>query len=319
MATSYQIASDLTEKQIEADVSAYFGRLSPFFGQSLRLLDINEQLTGADKLHKTKGIAFYFQFKAPIGLKSVAAQKLPVAPRKNESKLMGIRRFRHTQGLLDSPYSICFNLHDNKPSALNQLQHNVLFAHERPPFSRAMYICPTVLHDEEYVRQMQLPWWRRPFARPFYRHEARQLAVGMLCHELSSAPFLRAHATIVPHALVASADHYYSFSKHATDYAFHSPIVVDDGDPLRLSDFLSKQVDRIYSNIDSVPQLAELVKIISAATRENLPDTQLGEPEPGNEVAWLQAYGQQIKKVYGIRQVIALVDDRLDTEYWRGF
>ncbi|HEY3431394.1 MAG TPA: hypothetical protein VGK09_02490 [Rhodocyclaceae bacterium] len=319
MVTNYQIESDLTEKQIEADVSNYFGRLSPFFGQSLRLLDINEQLTGADKLHKTRGIAFYFQFKAPIGLKSVAAQKLPVVPRKNESKLMGIRRFRYSNKLQDSPYSICFGLHDNEPPTVNQLQHNVLFAHENPPVSRAMYICPTVLLEDEYVQQMHLPWWRRPLAHPFYRHEARQLMVGAICHELSRAPFLRAHATVIPHASVTSADHYYSFSKHATDYAFHSPMVFGDDVPRRLSDFLSKQVEGIYSNIDSVPRLTDLVKRISAAARDYLPNAQVGALEPGNEIALLQAYGQQIKRMYGIRQVIALVDDRLNMEDWRGF
>jgi hypothetical protein len=310
MVTSYQIESDLTEKQIEADVSNYFGRLSPFFGQSLRLIDINEQLTGADKQHKTKGVVYYFQFKAPIGLKSVADQKLPVAARKNESNLMGIRRFRHSNKLEDQPYSVCFGLHDNKPLTISQLQHNVLFAHESPPFTRALYICPTVLNEVEYAQKMQMPWWRRPFASPFYDHEERTIAIGAVCHDLSAAPFLRAHATIIPHATVTSADHHYSFSKHATDYAFHSPLIVDDGDPRRLSDFMAKQVGDIYSNLDSVPRLEEVAKRISDNVQLYLPNTQIGKPELGNEITWLQDYGREIKKAYGIRQIIASVDDR---------
>lgn len=313
--TNYQLESNLTENQIEADVATYFGRLSPFFGQSLRLLNINEQATGADKLHKTRGIAYYFQFKAPIGLKSAASLKLPITARKNESKLMGIRRFRHSERLEESPYSICFGLHDNKPPTVNQLQHNVLFAHEKPPFSRAMYVCPTELSEKSYVDEMQLPWWRRPFARPFHRDEARQLIVGQACHALSTAPFLRAHATVIPHALVTSADHYYSFSKHATDYAFHSPMVVDNGDPRRLSDFLSKQVEGIFADDESTALLGDLVKQIYTGERENILGIQLDLPELGNEITWLQSYGKEIKRKYGIRQIIALVDNR-DFNNW---
>lgn len=312
MATSYQIISDLAEKQIEADVANYFGRLSPFFGKSLRVLNVNEQVTGADKQYKTKGIAYYFQFKAPIGLKSAASSKIPAKPRKNESKMMGIRRFRSANGLLDHPYSICFALHDNEPPTPNLLQHNVLFAHEFPPFSRAMYVCPTVLTEDEYVEEMHVPWWRRPFSRPFYRYEERALRVAGLCQSLSAAPFLRAHATIVPHATVASADHYYSFSRFATDYAFHSPMAIGDGDPNRLSDVLSKQIESIYSDPDSVPRLDDLANRMYSMARENRLDISVDPPGQQNAIAWLQDYGRKIKSLYGLRQVILMFDDRLD-------
>lgn len=318
MVPSYQLESNLAEKQIEADVATYFGRLSPFFGKSLRVLNVNEQITGADKQHKTKGIAYYFQFKAPIGLRSAASLKIPVKPRKNESKLMDIRRFRNLNGLLDEPYSVCFALHDNEPTTPNLLQHNVLFAHEIPPFSRAMYVCPTVLSEEEYVETMHVPWWRRPFSRPFYRHEERMLRVASISQNLSAAPFLRAHATIVPHASVASASHCYSFSKYATDYAFHSPMVIDEGDPGRLSDVLSKQVESIYSDLESVPRLDDLARRIYAVARESNLDIQIDEPVQGDAISWLQDYGRRIKRAYGLRQIILLVDERLDNDEWLG-
>jgi len=40
----------LTEKQMEADIAQYFARHS--FDSSTRLLDVDEQQTGADKLYQ---------------------------------------------------------------------------------------------------------------------------------------------------------------------------------------------------------------------------------------------------------------------------
>ena len=71
---NYQIKSNLSEKQIEADIASYFGwisRNSPF-----RLLDIDEQLTGSDKKFYNSGFSFFMQFKVSNGLEPIS--KVPL-------------------------------------------------------------------------------------------------------------------------------------------------------------------------------------------------------------------------------------------------
>ncbi|MHB8250414.1 hypothetical protein [Acidithiobacillus sp.] len=305
---SYKIPSDLAEKQIEADVASYFGYMSPLFGKRLRLLDVNEQITGADKKYYRNGVAYYFQFKKPIGLRSTDDLKLPVAKRKNESKMMEIRRFRHSNKLDQAPYSICFPLHGDASTPNNQLQHNVLYGYEKPPYSRAMYICPMALSSEEYERAMLESIWRRWRGDPFLHH-AGQTVFGLgAAPAIFTAPFLRGHATVVPHTVVSTPDHYYSFSKHATDIAFHSPELITKG-PTRLSDFLGGEFLRMFREPETMVSIEDLARKLYEHSRSWTQDriTQLDDIDP---LEWIQLHGTLLRKQFGIRQVIALADQQ---------
>lgn len=306
MTTEYQIPSDLSEKQIEADVSGYFGYMSPLFGRRLRLLDINEQMTGADKYHYRHGVSYFFQFKKPIGLKSSSDLRLPTVKRKNESKLMEIRRFRVVNKLDQSPYSICFPLHGDATTPVNELQHNVLHGYEKPPYSRAMYICPTILSATEYENVLSAPLWRRWLGNPFDGYRRQAVAGLAAASELFSAPFLRGHATVVPHTTVSSHDHYYSFSKHATDIAFHSPEIVDQG-PARLSDFLHAETKRLFNNFESAVSIEELVQHANENSRGWAGD-RLPSPDGMDPFDWMQLHGKLLRKLYGVWQYTFLVD-----------
>lgn len=313
MTANYQIPSDLSEKQVEADIAGYFGYMSPLFGRRLRLLDVNEQLTGADKKHYRHGVAYFFQFKKPIGLKSTSALRLPSVKRKNESKLMEIRRFRDAHGLDQSPYTICFPLHGDAATPINELQHNVLHGYEKPPHSRAMYICPTTLSISEYEKSLSVPVWRRWIGDPFRYHHRQSVAGLAAASELFSAPFLRGHATVVPHTTVTTHDHYYSFSKHATDVAFHSPELVEQG-PARLSDFFHSEIQRLFRDAEAAVPIEELARQVNEYSRKWIGD-RLPRPDQGDSIEWMQLHGKLLMKQFGVRQYIFLADqERLESD-----
>jgi hypothetical protein len=51
---SFKLDSELSEMQIEADIATYFGWISPIGNSApFRLLDIDEQITGADNSRYT--------------------------------------------------------------------------------------------------------------------------------------------------------------------------------------------------------------------------------------------------------------------------
>lgn len=302
MATNYQEPSDLSEKQIEADVASFFGYMSPFFGKRLRLIDVNEQLTGADKATYTKGRVYYFQFKKPIGLLSATSMKIPLMPRKNESKLMKIRRFRELHALGDFPHSICFPLHGDKTTPINELQHNVLFEYEKPELSRAMYICPTVLKIEDYEKALSRPFWTRIWGSP-YSESRRQTVYGLAaCSEVWRCPFLRGHVTVVPHTKVTSPDHYYSFTKNGTDIAFHSPEIVAGG-PERLSDFLHEELRQFITNFEELPTLFDVASAVFKISQPIL-GGETEAPNGENYLEWLQSHGRVLLEKHSIRQFI---------------
>ncbi len=106
MNASYQILSELSEKQMEADVAHYPGWIGRAF-DTYRLRDINEQVTGADKKLDWRGVAYFLQFKKSLGLKQAFAD---FKPAKNEAAEQRIRRFRYLEDLDQSPHSLCFKL-----------------------------------------------------------------------------------------------------------------------------------------------------------------------------------------------------------------
>jgi len=147
MTRKFTIKCQMSENQIESDVSRYFGFLNAFLGTTRRLMAGNETKTGSDKTISHRGKIFYVQYKSPTGLQSV--HSVPLTKSKDTDDLQAVRRFRHENKLRDEPYSLCFPLRKpSKPS--NPLQHNVLLGYEQPPATRAFYLAPTMLYQSEY-------------------------------------------------------------------------------------------------------------------------------------------------------------------------
>lgn len=146
----YQIPSNFSEKQIEADVAAFFGMCDAGHKElPFRLLDIDEQIYGADKKFDN-AIPIFMQFKKSTGLHS--PQIYPVSKRKGRSRLEEIREWRETQGF-DEIRSLYFKIHDKAKTATDY-QHNVLFSYENPPSTRGIYVAPLSLDSKEYFEQL---------------------------------------------------------------------------------------------------------------------------------------------------------------------
>ena len=308
---SYVIKCEFLEDQVEKDVSNYLGLISRLWGPRLRLLQVDEQLTGADALFNWRARAFYLQFKVPIGLESTTTTPLPKTPRLNESKLQDIRRFRADQSLVDSPHSLCFQLRRMAKTA-TELQHNILFRHEQPPHSRAAYVCPTALTKNEYEWAMTPNLLYRLLDTPFQFQSARINVFGAI-QSIQESPMLRGHAVIVPHSAVTDFNHYYSFSQVGSSVAFHSQPTVVRSEALRLSDFISASlIDWLDSGPEGFLPYKVLAKEIRAAARAVGDDKQTEQMDDENPQAWLGRYGRELQWQYGIRQIIALFRDGED-------
>ncbi|GMU10065.1 hypothetical protein [Corallococcus caeni] len=302
--SSYKIESEFLEDQVEKDVANYLGYISRLFGPRFRLLQVDEAITGADGQFNWSGKAFYLQFKKPTGLKNPAVAAIPNVPRKNESELQNIRRFRQAQSLADSPYSLCFELR-RKAKTATEFQHNVLLSYENPPASRALYVCPTAFTRADYEQAIGGGFLWRFFGRFFeapFTFADYEIVSNHVRHQVQSAPFLRGHAAIVPHTKVTTADHWYSFSIHGSDIAFHSPEVVRRG-VSRLSDFISEEIAAART-FDSLLPLDRLVASLREKANRWAGDTLANEEEG---LDWLQAHGRMLRQQHGIRQMVVLV------------
>jgi hypothetical protein len=146
--TKYQIKSNLSEKQLEADVASYFGWISE--SAPFRLLDIDERVTGADKKYFDSGFAFFMQFKVSSGLEP--ASKILLSNRRNRSKLEDVREFRRKNELDDDP-TLYFELR-KKAKTASEYQHNILMGYANKPFSQAFYVAPLHLDKTDYFNSL---------------------------------------------------------------------------------------------------------------------------------------------------------------------
>ncbi len=298
----YQIKSNLSEKQIEADVAMYLGWCSR--GLPFRLLDIDEQITGADKKFDAV-VPIYVQFKKTNGLRpSTDATK---TRRKGESKLQKVRRYRKLHHLSDDP-TLYFGLRAKAPTAPD-FQHNILLAHNRPGISHAIYVAPLCLDKLENsallcsgARYLNEPWtWRQ-----WELHEAHPSTSWLSRYDFQ--PYLRNHISITPHERVADHRHYYGFSEAGDEVSWHSPETLDGGNS-RLSDFLTSRVkDLLFDEEPNTPSdvLAYLkeMEFFDGLDR----DVDLAGETP---IEQLQSYGRWLNKNAEIRQFL-LCGDRND-------
>lgn len=247
--TKYQIKSNLSERQIEADVASYFGWCSK--DMPFRLLDTDELKTGADKEYKSIwGCLIYIQFKKSEGLKSVS--EIQLSNRKDRSKLQDIREFRYQHGLDDNP-TLYFKLRDKAKTA-SDFQHNILKKHHKPPYSYAIYVAPLILDKNEYYNALfnSCHLYDRYLLDPFNWRIIDNYGIQVIRH----IPFLKNHVSIIPHEIVTNSNHYYAYSQTGTDISWHSPSILEY-EPRRLSDFIYKLFsDKQNEEMSSIANIA---------------------------------------------------------------
>lgn len=293
----YFIKTNLSEKQIEADVAAFFGWCTPKGMTPFRLLDVDELSTGADKKYKG-AIAIYMQFKKSEGLQSV--RNVMPSTRQNRSPLEAIREFRHQNDLGDEP-TLFFQLREKAKTAAD-LQHNVLLSYEKPDHSRAIYVAPLLLDSNAYNDRLFDSSCRYMYDPFFWKYSG--IHIEDWSRHLRTVPFLRAHVSIPPHERVKSHKHYYAYSESGCDISWHSPSIVDEG-PSRLSDFIAELLRTAFENQDSMLSLNDL------ATKIRLIGVNWGFSSKANwndlnPIQILIDHGQWLQKEYGIRQFLLL-------------
>lgn len=282
---------NLSEKQIEADVSGYFGWIS--IGTPLRLLDIDEQLTGADKVFYNAGFAFYMQFKVSNGLAST--DEIPVSSRKNRSPLESIREFRKENSLGDDP-TLYFGLRALAKNA-SDFQHNILFGYARRQCSQAFYVAPLYLDKTKYSKCLFNTVDR--FSGHPFNYKGYRLIHRDLVSRIFYAPFLKGHVSIIPHERVSTHNHYYSFSGTGGDIGWHSPKIVSKN-PSRLSDLLSKEIENCifhnkFSDVHELPRFLD----IGSDSRTNVPK---------DPIERIQHFGKKLYAQHGIRVYLLLAN-----------
>lgn len=243
---AFRIDSELSEKQIEADVATYFGWVTPTGGNApFRLLDIDEQATGADKMFD-RVIPIYMQFKVSEGLTRLTTNPVSIKFPLNTSPLKRIRIFRSKQNLYDNP-TLYFKLRARAKTAAD-FQHNILLRLANTGTSHSFYVAPLTLSRKDYAQTL-FSSTGRFLEYPFYFRERMEIHQDRWTSHFGFIPFLRAHISIVPHERVSTDNHYYSFSPNGTDIAWHSPKQLSDS-ASRLSDMFRYIFSTAFSDQD---------------------------------------------------------------------
>jgi hypothetical protein len=307
--SSFTIKGDLSEKQIEADVAMYLGWCSA--GLPFRLLDVDEQETGADKRCDIV-VPIYIQFKKSTGLK--AAPPEGIRRRVNEGKLQGIRRFRQNKQLADDP-TYFFQLRAKAETATD-LQHNILLSHHRPQSSFAVYVAPLYLDRANYYdeltkgpRHLDSPWdWRRSDL-----HRVWDSFTWLSRFDLQ--PFLRNHISIAPHERVTDHNHYYAYSTAGDEVSWHSPSVIDVG-PSRLSDFMSRRVkDIMLGTTDAT--LSDALEVAHNVLNDLGVPAEYVMRDAESSFDRLRNYGHWLSKEHSIHQFLLCTTQRQRAEVSR--
>lgn len=237
---SFKLNSELNENQIESDVASYLGYITPLWSRRFRLISVDEQTTGADKLFR-RFIPIYLQFKVSQGLNP----KANILERFRKYPLAKIINYRKLNELGGNPI-LYFQLRKMAKNA-TEFQHNILFKLNRQPNQFALYIAPLTLKLDEYEKLMNQDWYRRfiTYDHPFRDRDTEifDSSFGGF-FDLGNNPFLRHHISIPPHRITYTHKHHYSYSKSGGNVAWHG------GETLENDFRLSIQIARIlnYAN-----------------------------------------------------------------------
>jgi hypothetical protein len=267
----FRLDSDLSEKQIEADVATYFGWITPDGHMPFRLLDIDEQITGADKKFDWV-IPIFMQFKVAEGLSPLSQFDIRFSPQRK------IQRFRQNNNLFHNP-TLYFKLREMAKNA-TEYQHNILYKLE---YDRLLFD-----NDNRYL------------LHPYYYYRDQKIRNSDCVSLIKGVPFLRAHISIFPHEEIRHAGHYYSFSPNGTEIAWHSPQYLPDA-VTRLSDTLSRifAAGSYKEQWFSINEYAELVS--NFATEFGLPNINNNNDFPLRQI---QDFGRNLYLTYNIKQII---------------
>lgn len=295
----YYIKGNLSERQIEADVASFFGWCTPPEVDSpFRLLDVDEQRTGADRLYN-RATAIYMQFKKSAGLKSTFVVK--PSTRRGRSPLEDIREFRASHDLEQDP-TLFFQLRAKAKNA-HDLQHNILLEYERPPWSRAIYVAPLLLDKTAYHSALHSSADRFLLDPFFYRIHHPVYQRRWTSH-FGAIPFLREHVSIPPHERVADHNHFYAYSVTGLDISWHSPAIIDR-EPSRLSDFTVALFRAAATNTESMlPKRALADQISKISSNLGFRDERSTPDE--SPIEYLGRHGRWLREAHGIRQFILL-------------
>ncbi|XDD41710.1 hypothetical protein AB3N58_10350 [Leptospira sp. WS60.C2] len=296
----YLIKSNLSEKQIELDVSRYFGWITPVDMNSFILLESNESLTGAD-VEFDSGILLYLQFKVSEGLKSTSVIK--PSQRRNRSKMEEIRIFRNINLLNDDP-TLFFKIR-KKALHAEDLQHNILLSFEKPPISRAFYVAPLCLDKNQY-QNILFNSHLRHLTHPFSHSINLRIYQNRWKSYLGSIPILRNHISIPPHERVKDDNHYYAYSENGDDISWHSEEIISR-EPRRFTDTIIEIIEDINKGILQFVSLDQLNSFLL----ENNPQTRLDtneilKSEENNSLSQIQAHGRMLYKKHQIKQFLLL-------------
>jgi hypothetical protein len=300
----FRLNSELSEKQIEADVATYFGWITPDIdAMPFRLLDVDEQLTGADKKFDWI-IPIYMQFKVAEGLAPIS--KFNFLP----SRLKEIQRFRKNNNLFHNP-TLYFKLRDLANTA-SEYQHNILYKLAHKPNTFAFYVAPLTLHKSEYDNLL-FDSSNRYLLHPYYYYREQKIRNSTYVSLIKGVPFLRAHISIFPHEEIKHSGHYYSFSPNGTEIAWHSPKYFPD-EVTRLSDTLSK-ILAISSNPDSWISIEEYAIVLSNYSNDfNLPLINTDNKSPLQKI---KEFGKNLYLKYEIKQILLATTSKEYSNYMR--
>lgn len=294
---SFKIDSQISENQVESDVSSYLGYVTPIWSRRFRLISVDEQTTGADKLFN-RFLPIYLQFKVSHGLNP----KAPILPRFLNKPLSNIIAYRSKNNLSGDPI-LYFELR-RKAKTASDFQHNILHRLNNPPTQFALYVAPLTLSLSEYEKKLNKGWYFKFFPfDPFFRRE-------MEIHDTStqkqiifgSNPFLRHHISIPPHTIVSTHEHHYSYSQNGGDVAWHGGEILDDD--FRLSSQLIKIFNSFYFNRNLGTNLEEYTKFIQNFSYNDYRLINQKEFEPNNPFLIIQEFAKILRNEFKIRLMI---------------
>lgn len=298
--SKYEIKANLSENQIESDVSGFFVWMSK--NSPYRLLDIDEQLTGADKKFYDSGFAFFMQFKASKGLEP--ASKIIPSTRRNRSPLESVREFRHRHGLEDDP-TLYFGLRAMAKNA-SDFQHNILMKYANQQYSQAFYVAPLHLDKDEYYYSLFESASR--FRGHPYDYKRYKLYRQDWVSHVGNIPFLKEHVSIVPHERVTTHKHHYSYSGTGCDIGWHSPEIISER-PNRLSDVLRKEIDICITE----SRLFNLYELAEKLAKDYDQEVSLQHDDP---LELLQHWARKLYDQHRVRMFLFL-GNREITEHYR--
>jgi hypothetical protein len=293
MNINYKLFSELSEAQIETDVSSYLGYITPFWSERLQLKAVDEQSTGADKLFD-KFIPIYLQFKVSQGLKPLPIHFSLSSPRR---PLNRIRIFRRKNNFNLNPI-LYFKLRDKAHNA-NNFQHNILKSFHNPPNQYALYIAPLTLSIIEYNQLLNASIFERLFSFDPFFYTDEELYIKSRKVPLGFIPFLKGHISIPPYEDVTTSEHYYSYSKFGSDVVWHSDTKIQ-GD-FRLSTQFNKIFQHTIESKDTGFYKVEFIRFIDSFFNFKNPESNYSENSYDYRII---QFAQHLKSEYNIKLLL---------------